>query len=195
MLKTCNVMYFYGISKHRIHPPWGVTANMMVRGSRHNHAIQFKNLYPKTGGGEDIDFVFQLKHFYKTDGCVVSIPEAVVNHPWWNNGNTCYGQICGWANGDSQVITEWPEKTFLVFPNWIECILLLVFYYCLWLREPSAIPPLLRVCGSIATIDHLVKIVAYYHPSKKLIEGSNPIANFMVSIFLSFGASTVISAQ
>jgi glycosyltransferase involved in cell wall biosynthesis len=196
ILKTCNVMYFYGISKHRIHPPWGVTANIMVRGSRHNHAIQFKYLYPKTGGGEDIDFVFQLKHFYKTAGCVVSIPEAVVNHPWWNNGNTCYGQICGWANGDSQVITEWPEKSFLVFPNWIECILLLVLYYCLWLRETSDIPPLLRACGSIATIDHLVKIVAYYRPSKKLIEGSsNSIANFMVRIFLSFGASTVISAQ
>ena len=119
----------------------------------------------------------------------------MVNHSWWNNGNTCHGQICGWANGDSQVITEWPEKSFLVFPNWIECILLLVLYYCLWLLDPSAIPPLLEVCGSIATIDHLVNLFAYYHPSKKLTEGSNPIANFMVTISLSFGASPVISAQ
>lgn len=50
MLRACNVMYFYGIANQRLRPPWGVTANLMVRGSRHN----FEEIYPKTGGGGKI---------------------------------------------------------------------------------------------------------------------------------------------
>jgi glycosyltransferase involved in cell wall biosynthesis len=200
MLRTCNVMYFYGISKHRINPPWGVTANLMVKGSRHNHTVQFKHLYPKTGGGEDIDFVFQLKEFYKTNGCVVAVPEAVVHHPWWNKGRTCYGQIYGWANGDSQVLTEWPEKTFLVFPNWIESIFLVVFAYGgVWWKgtTPSAILSLVEACGSIAAIDHLVKVATYYGSTKGLVESEkkNRVVSWAHRIFLALGASTVISAQ
>ena len=66
MLRVCNVGYFYGVSKLRRHPPWAVTANLLVRGSRHNPTIQFKECYPKTGGGEDIDFVYQYKEFYRS---------------------------------------------------------------------------------------------------------------------------------
>jgi hypothetical protein len=200
ILRTCNVMYFYGISKHRINPPWGVTANLMVKGSRHNHTVQFKHLYPKTGGGEDIDFVFQLKEFYKTNGCVVAVPEAVVHHPWWNKGRTCYGQICGWANGDSQVLTEWPEKTFLVCPNWIESIFVVIFVYSgIWWKgtKQSNVLSLVEACGSIAAMDHLVKVAAYYGSTKGLVESENKnrVVSWAYRIFLALGASTVISAQ
>jgi cellulose synthase/poly-beta-1,6-N-acetylglucosamine synthase-like glycosyltransferase len=68
MLRACNVGYFYGISRMMRHPPWAVTANLLVRGSRHNPTIQFKNCFPKTGGGEDIDFVYQYKEFYPSTG-------------------------------------------------------------------------------------------------------------------------------
>jgi glycosyltransferase involved in cell wall biosynthesis/LPS sulfotransferase NodH len=50
MLRTCNIMFFYGVSKHMVHPPWGVTANLMVKGARHNPTIQFHLDFPKTGG-------------------------------------------------------------------------------------------------------------------------------------------------
>ena len=33
--------------------------------------------------------------------------------------------INGWAWGDSLCLSEWPEKTFRVLPNWIESIVLL----------------------------------------------------------------------
>jgi glycosyltransferase involved in cell wall biosynthesis len=49
MLRACNVGYFYSISKQMLHPPWGVTANLLVRGSRLNSTIQFKHSCPKTG--------------------------------------------------------------------------------------------------------------------------------------------------
>lgn len=102
MLCACNVGYFYSIAKQTVHPSWGVTANLMVRGSRYNSTIQFKEVYPKTGGGEDIDFVYQFKQWYndKRGGRVtVGIPEAKVLHPWWNSGRSCFCQIMGWAWG------------------------------------------------------------------------------------------------
>ena len=197
MLKTSNVMYFYSIAKYRIHPPWGVTANIMVKGSRHNHKVQFKHMYPKTGGGEDIDFAFQMKKFHKQDGCIVAVPEARVKHPWWNNGNVCYRQICGWANGDSQVITEWPEKTYLVFPNWIESILLLVVMYSLPLYSSSSflLIPMLKSCICIAIIDHLIKVFVYYQSAVKVCPSTESRLLFPYRLFIAFGASTVISSQ
>jgi hypothetical protein len=105
---------------------WVVTANIMVKGKCHNHVVhvQFKGIYHKTGGEEDIDFVFQMKDFYtlhpgeksKTDSMVVRVPGKAVSHQWWNGGNICYSQIRGWVWGDSICLTEWPDKTFLVFP-------------------------------------------------------------------------------
>jgi glycosyltransferase involved in cell wall biosynthesis len=83
LLCTCNIGYFYAIAKRRVHPSWGVTANLVVRGSRHNSTIQFKDIYPKTGGGEDIDLVYQFKDWYRTIGrrVTVGIPEAKAQHP------------------------------------------------------------------------------------------------------------------
>lgn len=54
---------------------------MLVRGSRLDHTVQPKMDYPKLGGGEDVDFVFQMKEYYKGSGKVVAVPAAVVTHP------------------------------------------------------------------------------------------------------------------
>jgi hypothetical protein len=44
--------------------------------------------FPKLGGGEDTDlFLAQLK------GRVVSVPDAVVTHPWWTEGKRCYRSV------------------------------------------------------------------------------------------------------
>lgn len=113
----------------------------MVRGSRYNPTIQFKDVYPKTGGGEDNDFVYQYKAYYPSLGrrTTVAVPEAIVKHPWWNKGNVCYGLIIGWAKGGSLCITEWPEKTFLTFPNWIEHVCFLILPLSIYSRRPLAI--------------------------------------------------------
>ncbi len=122
-----NITFFYGVATRRQFPPWGVTAQLMVAGSRHQHTVQFSTAYPKTGGGEDVDFVMQVKALAATRGrskrVVVAVPGAEARHPWWNGGQTCYGQICGWAWGDSLCLLKWPGKTFLVCPNWAEFLL------------------------------------------------------------------------
>lgn len=120
----------YTIAERHSHPPWGVTADLLVCDSRFNHTIQFKSKFPRTGGGKDVDFIFQLKQYHEgtvkeNKELVVSVPGAKVTHPWWRSGRVCYGHICGWAKGDSIRITERPEKTYLVCPNWSETIFLI----------------------------------------------------------------------
>jgi hypothetical protein len=190
MLRTCNIIFFYGVAKIMTYPPWGVTANMLVRGSRHNSTIQFKHSYPKTGGGEDIDFVFQFKAWYHFLGsqAVVSVPGAKAQHPWWRNGSSCYGQINGWAWGDSLCITQWPDKTFISCPNWIEIIFFGVIPWSLytgqwWIGLQSAV--------LMALTEHILLTARYYPRAAEVCDG-HPLWH---KIFVAAGAGTPLTAQ
>lgn len=190
MLRTCNVGYFYGIAREMVHPSWGVTANLMVRGSRYNSTIQFKDIYPKTGGGEDIDFVYQFKAWYKFLGrrVTVGVPEAVVKHPWWNSGNLCYGQISGWAVGDSLCITEWPQKTFLAFPNWVECIVFGLLP--LTLATGKVLVGTLAILA-VVVLEHAIKASRYLGSARETTGSQSLFYN----TFVALGAGSVLSAQ
>jgi Glycosyl transferase family 2 len=189
MLRTCNVGYFYSIAAKMVHPPWGVTANLMVYGSRHNPTIQFKNIYPKTGGGEDIDLVYQYKAFYPRERHITfGVPEAIVHHPWWNKGGICYRQITGWAQGDSLCISEWPEKTFVTFPNWIEHMAFIVLPLTAYTRRPLA--GIVSLVGIFA-IEHVLKGWAFYSDAVKTTGSSS----FWRSALVAIGAGSVLSAQ
>jgi glycosyltransferase involved in cell wall biosynthesis len=190
MLKTCNIGYFYSIANHMVHPSWGVTANLMVYGSRNNRTIQFKSIFPKTGGGEDIDFVYQYKDFYSSDHrIIIGVPEAVVKHPWWNNGGLCYSQVTGWAKGDSLCITEWPKKTFLTFPNWVEHIVFIVLPMSLYSHQ--LIAGIVAV-ASIAIVEHLVKARNNYY---RAIEVTGSSSFTWRAGLVAVGAGTILSSQ
>lgn len=189
ILRACNVGYSYGIAKRMVHPSWGVTANLLVRGARHNSTIQFKDLYPKTGGGEDIDFVYQLKEWYPSIGrrVTVGVPEAMVEHPWWNRGNTCYRQIAGWAWGDSICITEWKKKTFLAFPNWVEHVVFVVAPLTLYIGRLLA--GAMTAAGVVA-LEHAFKTLNYFADAQQVTGGQ-----FWRSLLVALGAGSVLSSQ
>ncbi|KAL3909830.1 MAG: hypothetical protein SGILL_007928, partial [Bacillariaceae sp.] len=193
MLCACNVGYFYSIAQKMVRPPWGVTANLMVLGSRYNSTIQFKSIYPKTGGGEDIDFVYQYKNFYASQGLgvTVAVPEANVSHPWWKNGGMCYSQIVGWAKGDSLCITEWPEKTFLTFPNWIESVCFGVLPLSMYFRRPD----LGFVTGlTIVTAEFLIKGCHYFEDACRIVKVRES-GGWLRKIAVAIGAGSILSAQ
>lgn len=201
MLQTCNVGYFYSIAKRMVHPSWGVTANLMVYGSRNNRTIQFKSIYPKTGGGEDIDFVYQYKEFYSTTHdyrIVVGVPEACVHHPWWKSGGMCYSQITGWAKGDSLCITEWPKKTFLTCPNWIEHVVFIIFPLAVYTKRWGA------CVGStvgVVLVEHVArKGLFYYSDAIKVTSANgcctkNSFSAWCRAVVVAIGAGTIMSAQ
>jgi hypothetical protein len=189
MLTASNGMYFYGIFKHRVNPPWGVPANMMVKGSRCSHTVHFKGIYPKSGGGEDIHFVFQMKELYGGDQIVVGVLGARAAQPWWRGGNVSFKQIMGWANGDSICLTEWPQKTFLDFPHWVECIMLSVFALPFLSCGISA---QMQCLLGIASLDHLWRIWLFNPTASKVCSGSKKLHQ---SVVAALGASTVVSSQ
>jgi hypothetical protein len=89
-----RLCYFYGIADRTSRPPWGVTANICVRG-RTNNSVAFDPRFPRTGGGEDVDFCIRLQS--RGYGPMVAVPAARVTHPFWTDP---LSQVWGWASGD-----------------------------------------------------------------------------------------------
>ena len=118
-----NICYFYGISNVVKFPPWGVTANLCVK-SRTNNSIWFSSVYPRTGGGEDVDFCIRLQMAGKER--LVSVPSACVTHPFWENP---LRQVRGWASGDVLCLSRLPHRAFRTLPNWAEIGLLCVLLH------------------------------------------------------------------
>lgn len=132
-LKASQMTFFYDVANRMVNPPWGVTANICVRG-RTSHGVWFSNDYPRTGGGEDVDYCLRIKDlypFHTRNEVIVAVPEARAEHPFWNNISR---QVIGWACGDVRCLSALPLKTFFTPPNWIEFIFLfavfLVFMQC-----------------------------------------------------------------
>jgi hypothetical protein len=178
ILETSRVNFFYGVARRRPYPPWGVTANLLVSGGRHQHFVQFSREYPKSGGGEDLDFVFQLKQtVFGQKPSVVAVPGAVAEHPWWNNGRVCYGRIIRWAWGDSLCITRWPRKSFLSAPNWIEFLVALALIGQLTMPRASA----------VVFLEHVFKTYELYKVSSR--------GGRLWSLLVSTCSTSIISAQ
>lgn len=101
----------------------------------------------------------------------------------------CYRQITGWARGDSLCITEWPEKTFLTFPNWVEHTMFLVLPAAVYTKRPRAG---LAVAAGIITVEHLLKGIRYFGDACRICgEGSS----WWRRVFVAVGAGSVISSQ
>lgn len=117
-VRASNLCHFYGIAGLVSRPPWGVTANLCVSGR--SGAIWFSPAYPKTGGGEDVDFCLKTRQHYGRDA-IVAVPGAVATHPYWDNP---IRQMWGWARGDSLCLSLHPHSTFYRAFDWTEIILL-----------------------------------------------------------------------
>jgi len=114
-MAACNICYFYGVAAEQKNPAWGVTANLCIP-ARMN-PISFSRRYPKTGGGEDVDFCIRAQQVF---GPCVSVPGARALHPYWEKP---FKQVIGWASGDVLCLEALPHSTFRAPPNWVEVAL------------------------------------------------------------------------
>lgn len=130
-LVACDLIGSYVIAERRTDPPWGVTANLCVRGR--SSRVRFDLAYPKTGGGEDIDFCIRAGKsgitsgiLGGTSGSIVSVPGALAFHPWWDDGKlSSIRHIMGWAVGESLCVSSvhLREHVYLAAPNAVEFVL------------------------------------------------------------------------
>lgn len=123
-----GVTSFWGVTKHLSEDlPWGVTANLLVR--RSNDNISFDPKFPKTGGGEDIDFCLRKREAHvKLVDCGEGFrgaPNMTVIHPWWNHGRRSFNHFRGWGLGDGGLVKMHPTFAYMDrAPNSAETLLL-----------------------------------------------------------------------
>jgi glycosyltransferase involved in cell wall biosynthesis len=126
-IHLAGVTYFWDIAtKLKDDLPWGVTANLIVR--RVKDDISFSLAFPKTGGGEDIDYCVRKRDWFVNHGMegFKPAPKVVVTHPWWNDGRRTYRRFFMWGKGDGALVSMFPQHCYIeLFPNSAE-----LCFYC-----------------------------------------------------------------
>ena len=122
-----GVTYFWDIAeKLNDDLPWGVTANLIVK--RVKDDISFDLTFPKTGGGEDIDYCIRKRDWFVHRGLqgFKPAPKVVVTHPWWNEGRRTYRRFFMWGKGDGALAAMFPQHCYKeTLPNSAE-----LGFYC-----------------------------------------------------------------
>jgi len=117
-------MMIFGIAEEAESFAWGATANMMVKRAAVG-SVRFSTAYPKSGGGEDVDFFLKVRdnnrsRNYKT------LKEAVVYHPWWHDGKPDFKRPFRYGVGNSYLGQFNPTYAYHDFPNTPETLFLLL---------------------------------------------------------------------
>ncbi|KAI0761748.1 nucleotide-diphospho-sugar transferase [Irpex lacteus] len=110
-LHLAGVTYFWDIAeKIDEDVRWGVTANLAAS-RRRQDGVVFNLSFPKTGGGEDIDYCRKKREFSISRGGTgfMAAPKAVVTHPYWNGGKRSYWRLYMWSKGDGALIKLYPR--------------------------------------------------------------------------------------
>ena len=138
---TSDLIGSYTVAEKRRDPAWGVTANLCVKGR--SNRVRFQKEYPKTGGGEDIDYCLRVGR--GKAGSVVAVPGAKASHPWWSNGdmNSLF-HIIGWARGESLCLESDALREYVYFtgPNGTELCMILAFLFIVGVAVPVGVVPL-----------------------------------------------------
>lgn len=94
-----GLLSMFSIAKTEQSYSWGVTANFMISREAVGN-VRFADVYPKTGGGEDVEFFIRVReqHNFKN---YKSLPEANVTHPWWNEGKSDFMRFYRYGLGNS----------------------------------------------------------------------------------------------
>ena len=101
---------------------WGATANIMVSRKAIGDT-RFLVAYPKSGGGEDVDFFLKVrkKNNYKN---LKTLPDAFVQHPWWNNEKVDFKRPFRYGRGIACWVTLILNTPYHDFPNTPETLLI-----------------------------------------------------------------------
>ncbi|KAG1790699.1 NAD-dependent epimerase/dehydratase [Suillus plorans] len=156
-----GVTYFWDIAakmpENESDMPWGVTANLIAR--RVQDGVEFDLQFPKTGGGEDIDFCRKKRDFSVAHGGegFYPAPRVIATHPWWNDGQRSYWRFYMWSKGDGRLVKLYPSMTYLDYtPNSAELFLIstaLAFLGAFtYLFTKGSVVFIVSMCLALATV-------------------------------------------
>ncbi|CAL1517669.1 glycosyltransferase family A protein [Chitinophaga sp. MM2321] len=149
---------------------WGATANIMIRRAALGD-IRFSLRYPKFGGGEDVDFFIKVRarngyRDYK------SLPEAVAEHPWWDNERPNFKRPFRYGIGNSWLGQLNPQHAYHDLLNTPELLLLLaIATIVLTIINIHWLLPMLLLMAGILVIEAIaITIQALKRKSKRGIK-------------------------
>lgn len=157
-IKASGAMDIFSIAAHKPSFAWGATANIMVKRSAVGDT-RFSAVYPKSGGGEDVDFFLKVreKNGFRN---FRTLPEAAVVHPWWNNESVDFGRPFRYGKGNSWLGDLNPQYTYHDFLNTPETLLLsLLAAFLLLLFKPAWVAPVLVFIAGVLVIEIIASAV------------------------------------
>jgi glycosyltransferase involved in cell wall biosynthesis/LPS sulfotransferase NodH len=185
----------YTIAERRNDPPWGVGANLCVRGR--TSRLRFCTDYPFSGGGEDIDYCVRAAFGHHHRQPIVSVPGARVQHPWWDEGRlSSVRHVLAWGPGESLCMnaSALKEHTYFTGPNGIEICMLLPFfslsvYSSGWIENFS----FFRLFQAMSCIFFLETVRHMLHVNHRVTQRMNK--SFLGWITITIAAAWVIMLQ
>lgn len=188
-VEVSDILTFFWIARHECTLRWAPTSNVLVRGDL-ARAERFRTIFPKAGGGEDIDYLLRVSK--RGHGVFHSVPSASVNHPWWFAGRRDYSRFIRWSHGDSLLHVLHPEHTYRSPPNAVEVLfVLLPVAFALSLIMKTAIPAISLIAGVILgeLVVEFVRLSrlksakhAIYCIQTVLIRSSNDVGRLLMQI-------------
>ena len=181
-LHLSDVSFFWDAPLTMSRVPWSVTANVAFR----NTTERFDLRFPKTGGGEDIDFCLRA-----SPGGLLSVPEAIAHHPLWNNGKPCFLRFAAWSYGDGGLIGIYGRQFgYRAAANAVEMMLLVLLIQLVALPLSLAPVPVL-ICTpslwshvSIFVAEVCMDLVTNFGPERRAKHPTPSIAMLiMASIY------------
>lgn len=157
-IRISGMADIFSIAERRASYAWGATANIMVK-RKAMEDIRFSTAYPKAGGGEDVDFFLKVRRRNgNTD--LKTLPEASVQHPWWENTMLSFQRSFRYGRGNSLLGDMNPEYTYYDFLNTPETIFvsLLVVCFCLVL-QPAWISLVLKFMAGVLGVEVIASTI------------------------------------
>lgn len=157
-LKVSGSLDIFSIAEKKPAFCWGATANIMIKRSAVKDT-RFSTVYPKSGGGEDLDFFLKVREQnnfkdYK------SLPQAAVTHPWWNNEAVNLQRPFRYGAGNSWLGDLNPQYAYYDFPNTPETLLLsLLALVITGLLKPLWVAPLLVFMAGVILIEIIASLI------------------------------------
>ena len=103
---------------------WGPTCNVSFLKKKVDK-IRFDDCYPKSGGGEDVDFCWDVAKINNNQKMIVS-EKAKAIHPPWEGAKSIYRRLKRWGYADAILFNNQPERRYLDWPTYPGINLLLI---------------------------------------------------------------------
>jgi len=102
---------------------WGPTCNISFLKKKIGE-IRFDDCYPKSGGGEDVDFCWDIVKANNNQKMIVC-EKAKVIHPPWEGIKSIYRRLKRWGYADAILFNRQPERKYLDWPTYLGINILL----------------------------------------------------------------------